>query len=135
DRRLIVAAALTAAVVTKLFLWPLAIWLIATRRVRTSATTIALSIVVVVGSWAVIGFDGMLSYPHHLGSIQNFEQEKGYSLFPLMRGLGLSSGSARVILLALTILLIAVIVKVARGRDGDRRAFSVAAGAALVLSP
>jgi Glycosyltransferase family 87 len=135
DRRYVVAAAITAAVVTKLFLWPLAIWLIATRRVRTATTTVALSIAVVVGSWAVIGFDGMLSYPSHLGSIQRFEQEKGYSLFPLIRGLGLSTGEARLVLLALTIVLMAAIVKVARGRDGDRRAFVLAIGGALVLSP
>ena len=77
----------------------------------------------------------MLSYPHHLGTIQTSEQEKGYSLFPLMRGLGLSTGSARIVLLALTILLIAAVFKVAHGRDGDRRAFALAIGAALVLSP
>jgi alpha-1,2-mannosyltransferase len=135
DRRYIVGAAITLAVVTKLFLWPLAIWLIATRRLRTAATTAALAITVVIGSWAVIGFDGMLSYPHHLGAIQSFEEEKGYSLFPLLRGLGLSTDAARLVLLAATAILLAGIVKVASGRDGERRAFALAIGAALVLSP
>jgi alpha-1,2-mannosyltransferase len=135
DRRFVVAGAIALAVVTKLFLWPLVIWLIATRRMRTAATTIALAITVVIASWAVIGFAGMLSYPHHLGTIQGFEQEKGYSLFPLLRGLGLSTGWTRVVLLALTVVLIGVIVKAGRGRDGERRAFCLAVGAALLLSP
>jgi alpha-1,2-mannosyltransferase len=135
DRRYVVAAAITAAVVTKLFLWPLAIWLLATRRVRTAGTTIALALAAVIGSWALIGFNGMLSYPDHLGSIQRFEQEKGYSVFPLLRGVGLSTGWARIVLLALTIVLAAAIAKVARGRDGDRRAFALAVAAALALSP
>lgn len=134
-RRYVVAAAITAAVVTKLFLWPLVIWLIATRRIRTAATTVAVGIVVVIASWGAIGFDGMLSYPHHLDAIQSFEQNKGYSLFPLLRGLGLSTGAARLALLVATALLLGAIVKVGRGRDGDRRAFALAIAAALIVSP
>ena len=135
DRRYVAATAIVFAVVTKLFLWPLAIWLIATRRVRTATTTVALGITVVIASWSVIGFDGMLSYPRHLGTIQKFEQEKGYSLFPLMRGIGLSTGSSRIVLLAVTILVIGAIMQVGRGPNGDRRAFMATIGAALMLSP
>ena len=68
ERRWVVAASIVGVVVTKLFLWPLFIWLVATRRLRTAVTTAALGLVVVIGSWAVIGFDGLLDYPHRLGA-------------------------------------------------------------------
>jgi hypothetical protein len=135
DRRWIVAAAIVGVVVTKIFLWPLFIWLIATRRIRTAVTTAALGVVVVIGSWAVISFDGFRDYPQGLGRIAGLEQEKGYSAFPFLRSLGLPTGTTHVVLLGLAIFAIAGILLVARTVDGDRRAFAVAIGAALLLSP
>src|SRR5207237_9527676 len=64
DRRWAVAAAIVGVVVTKIFLWPLAIWLVPTRRFRTAAKTVALGIAVTAGSWGILGFDGLAEYPH-----------------------------------------------------------------------
>ena len=135
NRRWVVAAAIVGVIVTKLFLWPLVIWLIATRRFRTTLTTAVVGIIVVFGSWAVIGFDGMLEYPRRLGGIASVEQEKGWTIFPLMRSLGVSAGTAHLVLLFLTLAAIAGIILIARGADGDRRAFAAAIGAALLLAP
>jgi hypothetical protein len=135
DRRWIVASAVVFAVVTKLFLWPLVIWLIATRRIRTAVSSVVLGIVVVLGSWAVIGFDGMLDYPHHLGSIAGTQQGRSYSPFAVMRFLGMSSFMAHVGLVALAVIAVVGIFIAARRNDGDRRAFVLALAAALVLSP
>src|SRR5207247_5060385 len=55
DRRVVVASLIVFAVVTKIFLWPLVIWLIASRRIRTAMFSIALGVVVVLGSWSVFG--------------------------------------------------------------------------------
>ena len=92
-------------------------------------------IALAIGCWAVIGFDGMLSYPHHVGEIASSQQGRSYSPYALLRALGVSSGSARVALVALTVAAIAAIVVLARGADGDRRAFAAALGVALVVSP
>jgi hypothetical protein len=135
DRRWVVAAAITAVVVTKILLWPLAIWLIATRRFRTAATTIGLGIVVTFGSWAALGFDGLADYPHRLSTIAGLEQDKSYSPFALLRALDVSSGSARVAVLGLTLGVLVAIVMVARGSDGDRRSFVIALFAGLLASP
>jgi Glycosyltransferase family 87 len=135
DRRVAVAVAIVGAVVTKLFLWPLVIWLIATRRFRTAAATVALGIAVVFGSWALLGFDGLREYPHRIGRVAGLEQEKSFSLFALARSLGLSVTVAQIMFAFLTLAAIAAIVIVARGRDGDRRAFVVAVAAGLALSP
>ena len=135
DRRLWVAAAIVCAVVTKLFLWPLVIWLIATRRLRTAATTIVLGIVVLFGSWGLLGFDGLREYPHRIGRVAGLEQEKSFSPFALARSLGLSTTTTHVVFALLTLLGMAVIVLLARGRDGDRRAFVAAVVVGLSLSP
>jgi len=135
DRRIVVALAIASAVVSKLFLWPLVIWLVATRRFRTATTTVVLGIVLVFGCWAMIGFDGMLDYPHHLGNVAGLEQARSYSPLALMRSVGMSSATARAALFLLTVVAIAAIIVVARRPDGDRRAFVWSVGAALLLSP
>jgi hypothetical protein len=135
DRRLVVAAAVAAVVAVKVFLWPLLIWLVATRRFRTAATSAAMGIGLALGCWAVIGFDGMLTYPRHIGEIASSQQGRSYSPYALLQLLGVSSAAAHVALTALTVAVVVLIVVLARRADGDRRAFAVAVGAALVVSP
>jgi hypothetical protein len=135
DRRFVVAVAIAAVVTTKLLLWPLFVWLVATRRFRTAATTVVTGAALVVGCWAIIGFTGMLDYPHQLGSLAGSQEARSYSPTALMQSLGMSTHAAHVALAVLAILAVAAIILVARTADGDRRAFVVALGAALVLSP
>jgi alpha-1,2-mannosyltransferase len=135
NSRLMVAAALVGAVATKIFLWPLFFWLVATRRYRTAATTLVLGIVTVFGSWAILGFDGLREYPHRLSRVAGLEQDRSYSPFSLARSLGMSTTAAQVMVALLAVAAIAAIVLLARGRDGDRRAFVAAVGAGLILSP
>ena len=135
DRRWVVAAAIVGVVVTKIFLWPLAIWLVATRRFRAAATTVLLGIAVTFGSWAILGFDGLLDYPDRLGRIAGLEQDKSYSPFALFRLFGLSTGSARLAVVVLTVAGLAAIMAFARGKDGDRRSFIAALVVGLIASP
>jgi hypothetical protein len=135
DRRLLAAAAVAGSIVLKLFLWPLIVWLIATRRFRAAATAVAFGVSAVVGSWAIFGFDGMLDYPRHLGDIAASQQARSYSPFALMRSVGIPNAWAQVGLVVMTILAVAIIALLARRHDGDRRSFVAAIGAALVLSP
>jgi Glycosyltransferase family 87 len=135
DRRLLVALAIVGAVVTKLFLWPLVIWLVATRRIKTAATTVVLGIVAVFGCWALLGFDGLRDYPHRIGRTAGLEQAKSFSPFALARAVGFSTTAAHVFLVLATIAALAAIVLLARGADGDRRSFVAAVVAGLALSP
>jgi hypothetical protein len=135
DRRFIVAAAVGALVVIKLFLWPLAIWLIATRRLRTAVTAAATGIALVVGCWAMLGFAGMLDYPHFLRHVARLEQARSYSPFAIFRMLGASDSTAHLLLLLMTPIALAAIFVIARGRDGDRRSFVAALAVSLALSP
>ena len=135
DRTFAVAGAIVAVVVTKIFLWPLVIWLVATRRFRAAAMTVVLGIAVTFGSWAALGFDGLRDYGHGLERVAGLVQERSYSLFALFRLLGLSAGPARIVVALLTLAALAAIVLVARGSDGDRRSFVLALGVGLLASP
>jgi Glycosyltransferase family 87 len=135
DRRWVAATAIVAVVVTKIFLWPLVVWLVATRRIRTAVTTVGLGIATLVVSWGALGFAGLTKYPHVLGRTANIVEDESYSPLALFRLLGLSTGSARAAVLALAVLGLAAIFALARGRDGQRRSFVLALGVGLLASP
>jgi hypothetical protein len=123
-------AALTA--VMKLFLWPLGLWLLVTRRLRATLAFVVVAAVVVVGGWATIGFAGLRSYPHLLHVLAQVEQ--GASCSPAAL-LGLSGTAATLLSFALVGLTVIAVGVGARGADGDRRAFTIAIAGALVATP
>jgi alpha-1,2-mannosyltransferase len=135
NRRWASASAVAALVVIKLFLWPLGIWLIATRRFRTAALAVVVAPLGVIICWALLGFSGMLDYPRFLRHVASLEQARSYSPFAVFTMLGASNGTAHVLLLVLTPLALGAIFVAARGPDGDRRSFAVALGVSLALSP
>jgi alpha-1,2-mannosyltransferase len=135
ERRFVVAAAIAGAVVTKIFLWPLVIWLLVTRRTRAAVASALVGIVTLVGCWAIIGFDGLRQYPHTINHVGKLEEARSYSPFSLLRTVGMTSGNARLALVWLALAAFGAIAAASRTRDGDRRAFVLAIAACLVLSP
>ena len=135
DRRWIVAIAIVGAVATKIFLWPLVVWLVATRRFRSAATTVLLGIATVFGFWGAIGFSGLTGYVHFMRHVAGLELGRSYSSFAFFSSLGASDGSARLAVVALTLIGIVAILAIARGADGDRRSFVAAIAVALLVSP
>jgi hypothetical protein len=125
-----VATAFTA--VLKLFLWPLGVWLVATRRWRASVYCAAVGIVLLLGGWAVIGFAGLHSYPKLVHLLERVEGPVSYSTVAL---LGLSGGAETAATVVLSLAAIGAIWLAARGPDGDRRALAVAVVASLVATP
>jgi alpha-1,2-mannosyltransferase len=135
DRRYVVSLAIAFTIVTKLFLWPLVVWLLATRRFRTTLTTVLASIAITIASWALIGFAGFLDYPQHLGGIASLVQYTSFSSLALAKALGLSQSAAHLASYVVATMSVAIVFRVARGNDGDRRAFVWAIAAALLISP
>jgi alpha-1,2-mannosyltransferase len=129
------AAAVAAAIVAKLFLWPVVAWLIATRRLSTAVASVTLAIGAVVVGWSVIAFAGLHDYPHLLNLYARAGEAKGYSGPALGMALGLSPSAARVVGFALGAAMLVAVFVVARGRDGDRRAFVASIAASLLLTP
>jgi hypothetical protein len=135
DRRMIAAAALAAAIVAKLFLWPYLVWLVATRRVATAVLSVAAAAAATLGGWAVLGFDGLRDYPELVAGLAEAGQAKGYSAVALGLAVGLPEVVARAAAIGLGLALLAAVIVLARRADGERRAFAAALGAALVLTP
>jgi alpha-1,2-mannosyltransferase len=124
------ATALTA--VLKLFLWPLGVWLLATRRWRAAVLCAGLGFVLLLGGWAVIDFAGLRSYPTVVHLLERVEAPASYSAVAL---LGVSGSAQTAATVALSLAAVAGIAFAARGADGDRRAFGVAVVASLVVTP
>jgi hypothetical protein len=135
DRPWGVGFAIAFVVGTKLFLWPLAVWLIATKRYRAAVASVVATIVLTIGCWAVIGFDGFLDYPHIISHVATLVQDSSFSVLALVKAIGITGVGARLITLVVAVAALAFIFRAARGPNGDRRAFAWAIGAALLISP
>ena len=137
DDRRVAALATAALVATKVFLWPLLVWLAATRRGLAAAWAFGLAAGGAVLSWVLIGFAGFTSYPDLLDELSRLEQWKSYSLVALGLVLGLSSGEARALTLAACAVVLAAILllRLRRSADADRYAFVLAVAAAFLFTP
>jgi hypothetical protein len=135
DRTWAVAAAVALAVAVKIFLWPLVVWLLVTRRFRAALAAVGGAAVVTLGAWAAIGFAGMREYPQLLDALSAVYAPPSHSLFSA--GLGLGFGDQWAHALALTVggAVLVAAWRLGRGRGGDAASFSLALGAALLLSP
>ena len=122
-----------AVTVLKLFLWPLWLWLLYTRRFAAAAMSAAAAATVTLGSWALLGFAGFHEYPRLLGRLTHLVGPNGYSLYALERAAGASHAAAQVGLAVAGVVLVAAVARVRP--HGDATSFSIAVGATLLLTP
>jgi alpha-1,2-mannosyltransferase len=134
DRPLTAAAVVACIVALKLFLWPLFVWLLVTRRFRAAALAATFTTALTLLSWAALGFAGLTSYPDLLSSLAAAVQAKGWSVVALGLSLGLSAAAGKVVGLVLSCVLFALAFFGPRERR-DLSMFAVAIAAALLLSP
>jgi Glycosyltransferase family 87 len=132
DRPFVAGAATALTAVAKLFVWPLFVWLLATRRFRAALVAAATSVLLLVGGWAVIGFAGLGGYPHLLRVLTKVDAVKSYSLAGLLR---VDGGAATALTGLLVLAVICGIFLAARGPDGDRQALVIAVAGALLATP
>lgn len=133
DRALLVASAVTVLTVAKVFLAPLFLWLLVTRRLKAASVAAGATALTLLVSWAVIGFAGLRDYPALMSRLTDVEYAKSYSVMALVRSLGVPTQGARDAALLLCVAL--GVVLVLRGRGRDRDAFFLSLGLALVLTP
>jgi hypothetical protein len=129
------AIAIACLISAKLFPWPLAIWLLVTRRIRAFALTATLALVVTLVAWAAIGFAGLADYPRMLSNLSFVSEGAGVSAVAGMIALGLPAVTAKAAALVLAALIIGAAWFLSRRSDGGRRAFGLTVIAALVASP
>lgn len=128
------AVAVGSTLSVKLILWPLVVWMAATRRVLAAAGALAIGAALALGSWAAIGFTGLTDYPDVLRRLQDVVELDSYTLYVVALDAGASTTVARALWLAVGIAVLASVVVVAR-RGHERQAFVLAIAAALLLTP
>jgi len=134
NRASVCGLVVAAVVAAKLFLWPLIVWLLVTGRRTAAAVSAAAAAALVVGSWAVIGFAGLGSYPRLLAALARAYAGRGYSPVAVLLRTGLPYDIARLVAPAVTLVALTAVVLLAReGETG--RAFAAAVAAGIFGSP
>jgi hypothetical protein len=132
ERAALAGAAVACVATAKVFLWPLWLWLIRTRRFAAAAVAAVVSAVMVVGVWAAIGFDGAREYPALLGRLTALVGPQSYSPYALGRSLGFGGGAAQAVVYVVAALAIAV---AAWAFSDAGRLLAVAIALSLVATP
>jgi glycosyl transferase family 87 len=134
DRLVPASTAVGVTLAAKLFLWPLVVWLAATKRTASAVAALGVGVGLLIASWAVIGFDGFLGYPDRLQRLDRVVGEDSYTTYIVGLDAGLPSLASRLLWVAVGIGVLAAVVVVAR-RGDERSAFALALCAALALTP
>jgi alpha-1,2-mannosyltransferase len=140
DRKWAVSGAVGGAIVLKLFVWPLFLWLVFTRRIRSAFLAAGIAIALALASWTIIEFRGLADYPRLLRRLVEVEAEHSYSVFAMLRTAGLSDPAARMVVVACGLVLLAVAWRAARSRnlnslERDRRSLLLVIAVAILLTP
>jgi hypothetical protein len=133
DRRAAPGVLVGLLIALKLYLWPLALWLLFTRRNREAALAAMTSAVLLLVSWAPINFAGLRNYPHLVSSLSKMERGNSYSVAALLAPVS-QWPIASVIGTALGIGLLALAWRRAHRKD-ERGGFVWAIAATLTLTP
>jgi len=127
-----------AVIVAKLFVWPLAVWLVLTRRWRAAGGGMLIAAAVTLAAWAPLGFAGLGSYTHVLSVLAQAEQAQSFSVVALALSAGLAPHGAHVVAVAVAGLLFALAVLLRlrrRPQSADFGIFTLCIAAALAASP
>lgn len=134
DRVWPTAAAIGLGVATKLLLWPLLVWTLATRRVVATVAAVTVGATAVLVAWAALSFEDAARYPELLQRLGELEAEDSYSVVAFAAALGLGESAGLVASMVLGASLLAACVVFGR-RGDDVRSFASAIAAALAFTP
>jgi alpha-1,2-mannosyltransferase len=133
-RRLAPGLALGLTLATKVVLWPLLVWLVATRRSGAALVAAASATALVCAGWAAIGFAGLGEHPHLLRALTDTLGGDAYTAAALAADLGAGEAASRALALTTAASVLAAAVVLGR-RGDDARSFGLAVLAALLFSP
>jgi alpha-1,2-mannosyltransferase len=134
DRPAVAGASLGVSIAAKVFLWPLTVWLAASRRLSAALWSLVVAASALVLSWAAVGFRGLADYPDLVRRLTERMDERSYTLYALGVDLGLPEGVAWTLWMALALAILVAVILLAR-RGDDRRSFVLGLTAAIAFSP
>ena len=113
-----------AAVAVKFFVWPVGVWLAATRRIRDAALA---AIVAGASLLLILPFTSLRDYAHALSRLGKVFDQDSYNVYGLLIQAGASDTAARAATVVVAVALLAGVWRY--------QSFALAVAAALVLSP
>jgi alpha-1,2-mannosyltransferase len=128
-------ALVAVLVVAKLFLWPLWVWLVYTRRYRAAIVSAVAGAVSTFGAWAAIHFAGLHDYPQLLSRMSELVGTKSYSPYALARAAGATASASQLLVLLAGVVVVASAVRWLPSVRTDQGAFLLAVGIGLFLTP
>jgi alpha-1,2-mannosyltransferase len=117
----VIAGVLVAILVSlKPFVWPLGLWLLATRRYAAAAYAVASGLAINLVAWGVVGFSQLNGYERVVNEVTSAMYRRGYDLiaFAIRLGAGHTTGYA----ITLTVGVLVALGCVYAGRRGDDQA-------------
>jgi Glycosyltransferase family 87 len=129
------AIAIASVVVAKIFPWPLAVWLLVTKRYRAFALTVAIGLAMTLLAWAAIGFAGMVEYPRMLANLTFIQELRATSLVAILIALGVSTSAATALALMAGVALLFAAWRAARRVGGEQTALGLVIIATLTAAP
>jgi hypothetical protein len=129
------AVVLGVLISLKLFLWPLAIWLVATRRYAAAVWSLVVAAALTLGTWAILGFAGFHDYPRVVRIFGSYFETTSYTPFAFLVHLGVPTPLARACGLALGLAALIAVVITARRNRNEATSFTLAVATALLLTP
>ena len=128
----IAGLALGAAIAAKLFVWPLVVWLLLTRRYRAAGVGGRSAVVLVVGAWALSGSRACATIRAPASAVQDVYASGASRSRPWPARLGASVPSPSRVAGPRAGSSLGVAAWLVRRGDGDRRAFAVVVVACVV---
>ena len=123
DRPLVSGLVVALIISLKVFVWPIGLWLIATRRYVATAYALAFGVLINAVAWAVIGFGQIRPFIRMSSFVTNMWHRTGYSLIAFGIHLGASRGVATAFMIAVSVAVaLACVVAGRRGARAERPA-------------
>jgi alpha-1,2-mannosyltransferase len=133
--RPMIAGLLTAAVISvKPFVWPIALWLVVTKRYSAAAAGLACGIVINAVAWGVVGVHGVGPYVRLTSDVSRVLHASGYGIPALAAHLGLGYSAALAVEVMLSIAIAGACVLFGR-RGRDHETLTLCVALMLVASP
>jgi alpha-1,2-mannosyltransferase len=134
--RPVVAGMLTAvAISVKTFIWPLGLWLLATRRWKAAGWALGLGLIFNLIAWATVGFNEISTFVHLSSQDTTALWREGYSMLAFAHHLGFGRGAGDVLLLLASAAAAAALIYVGFVKRRERAALVLAVLLALLASP
>jgi len=134
DRPALAGLAVALLVSIKPFVWPLGLWLIATRRYRATGWAVGLGAIINLVAWSVLGFHQISRYLTDASDVSGHFFRHSYTVVALAMHAGISRPVASAIGVALAALAAGVCIL--WGRRGEQtRALTMCIALILLASP